>query len=237
MTTNWSTSNLPNDHADLDKLVKWFREHDPAWMADALWLRYLKIGKQVYEPDIALQSRETQLDQLPSIDREVQNSPPLACNILPDNPQCAKPDHLSALPHDIRVEILSHLRLPDLRIDILGKCDVAGHPISSLGLVSKSWRNQVETFCSHLLLVWKHEVDARRRCCEPSGWVGKRKLATYTANARMEYMLRMKNYCGVCGKLLRTLPSLSGGRLCCFDCKHGSRGEYRCSCSVGKGGD
>lgn len=110
-------------------------------------------------------------------------------------------------------------------------------PLASLGLVSKSWRNQVETFCSHLLLVWKHEVDARRRCCEPSGWVGKRKLATYTANARMEHMLRMKNYCGVCGKLLRTLPSLSGGRLCCFDCKHGSRGEYSCSCSAAKRGN
>lgn len=52
MSTNWwYTSNLPIDQTDLDKLVQWFREHDTDWMADALWLRYLKIGRRVYQPN------------------------------------------------------------------------------------------------------------------------------------------------------------------------------------------
>jgi hypothetical protein len=49
MTTTWYTSNIPNDQTDSDKLVQWLREHNPDWMADALWLRYLKIGRQIYQ--------------------------------------------------------------------------------------------------------------------------------------------------------------------------------------------
>lgn len=55
-------------------------------------------------------------------------------------------DHLGALPRNIRVEILSQLGLPDVRIDKCGNIVTAGHALSNLALVSKGRRDQVEAF-------------------------------------------------------------------------------------------
>jgi hypothetical protein len=112
MTTTWYTSNLPDDQTDLDILVQWFREHDPDWMADALWLRYLKISKQIYLPihsDLIWKAREAEFDQLLMIkNRKVESPPPpFAFDVLPGIPPRNGIDRLSALPHDIRLEVLS----------------------------------------------------------------------------------------------------------------------------------
>jgi hypothetical protein len=243
MITTWYTSNLPNDQTDLNKLVQWFHEHDPDWMADALWLRYLRIGRQIYQlkhSDLEWEIREAQFDQLLSTKkRKVESRPPFAFEILPEIPPRDGIDRLSALPHDIRVEVLSHLRLPDVRIDIYGNSVVAGHALSSLALVSKGWRDQVEAFCDHSLLVWKHEAEARLESGESSKWVGWRKLATYTANARMEYVFRTRKYCGVCLQPPRQLwVSMKWpGFLCCDECNSDVCRESFCSGSDEQGSD
>lgn len=232
--THWPTSNLPNDQTDLEKLVQWFHEHDPDWMADALWLRYLKISRTVYHPnnnrDSIWAQREADFDRLPFIDRhkDLMAVLPFAVEILPEISSHDDIDLFGALPHDIRVEVLGHLRLPDVRKDRHGNSVAAGHPLSSLALASNGWRDQVEAFCSHSLLVWKHEAAAQRESGDASNWVGWRKLATYTANARMEYVFRTRKYCGVCVQparqmwVSRTWP----GSLCCDVCEFGVCQEY-----------
>jgi len=235
MTTSWSPSNLPTDQTDLKKLVQWFREHDSDWMADALWLRYLKIAKQVYQPrdsDLLWKKREADFDQLPFNKKSKGKTPlPFTFEILPEIPPRDEIDRLSALPHDIRVGVLSHLRLPDVREDIYGNSVTVRHPLSNLALVSRGWRDQVEAFCDHSLLVWKHEAGARRELGAASSWVGWRELATYTANARMEYVFRTRRYCGVCVqparqlRLSREWPEL----VCCDDCEVDVYRDYFCS--------
>lgn len=103
---------------------------------------------------------------------------PFAVDILLEISSHDETDRFSALPHDILVEVLGHLRLPDVRKDRHGNSVAAGHPLCSLALVSKGWRDQVEAFCNHSLLVWKHEAETRRASGDGSNWVGWRKLAT-----------------------------------------------------------
>jgi len=235
MSTDWwYTSNLPNDQTDLDNLVQWFREHDTDWMADALWLRYLKIGRQVYHPnqsDLAWEFREAHFNSLPYVKKKPRKPPPFTLEILPGIPPHDGIDRLSALPRDIRVEILSHLGLPDVRIDKCGNIVTAGHALSNLVLVSKGWRDQVEAFCGHSLLVWKHAAEAQRVNGDASKWVGWRELATYTANARMEYVFRMRKYCSVCARLTTELrlSSERPGRLICAVCQVDDCREHSCS--------
>jgi len=220
---DWYTSNLPHGQTDLDKLVQWLHEHDPDWMSDALWLRYVKLSSQVYhtqdECGFAWEVREAHFDQLPFATKALQNSPfPFA--ILPEVPPSHEVDRLSALPHDIRVKILSYLLLPEVRDGIYcGSKVVAAHPLNRLALASKAWRVQVEAFCSHSLLVWRHEAEARCEGGDVSEWVEWRDLATYTANARMEYVFKLRKYCGVCGRPT-TQFARSGWLLCCEDCEY-----------------
>jgi hypothetical protein len=236
MTTTWYTSNLPNDQTDLDILVQWFREHDPDWMADALWLRYLKISKQIYLPihsDLIWKAREAEFDQPLMIkNRKVESPPPpFAFGILLGIPPLNGIDRLSALPHDVRLEVLSHLRLPDVRIDIYGNSVTAAHPLSNLALVSRGWRDQLEAFCNHSLLVWGHGAEARLECGDASNWVAWRELATYTADARMEWVFRTRKYCGVCGQPVKQLwlSRKWSGLLCCNECKFNVCRESSCS--------
>ncbi|KAM0711388.1 hypothetical protein Q7P35_002128 [Cladosporium inversicolor] len=239
--THWYTSNLPNNQTDLDKLVQWFHEHDPDWMADALWLRYLKIRREIYHPnnnnnnnnnnsDTVWAQREADFDQLPFINRqnELMAALPFAIKILPEISLHDEINRFSALPYDIRIEVLSHLRLPDVRMDRHGNGVAAGHPLCSLALASKGWRDQVEAFCGHSLLVWKHEAEARLESVDISNWVGWRTLATYTANARMEYAFRTRKYCGVCVQPARQIwmSRKWPGLPCCDVCEFGICQEY-----------
>lgn len=238
MTTTWYTSNLPNDQTDLDELVQWFREHDPDWMADALWLRYLKIGKEVYQPnqsDLVWEVREAHYDSLPHFEKNAQDHPLFTLEILLGLPPHDGIDRLSALPRGIRVEILSQLGLPDVRIDKCGNIVTAGHALSKLALVSKGWRYQVEAFCGHSLLVWKHAAEAQRESGDASKWVGWRVLVTYRANARMEYVFRRRKYCGVRARPTAELRLSSEwpGMLLCDVCEADDSREYSCSDSDG----
>jgi len=238
MTTTWYTSNLPNDQSDLHKLIQWFHEHDPDWMADALWLRYLKIGKQVYQLDESYQACKRRVAESDEFQRSRRETPipPFALDVLPPSDGI---DRLSALPHDIRIEVLSHLRLLETRIDVRGNKITARHPLSSLALVSKGWRDQVEACCSHFLLVWKHEAEAQHKSGEASNWIEWRELATYTASARMEYVFRTRKHCGVCGQPLRQL-SLSKRwpwLLSCDDCELNDCREHGRSDSAEQDGD
>ena len=75
---DWVISNLPDGQTDLDKLIRWFHEHDEDWMSDALWLRYMKIGKQVYRPsnsDRAWELHKAHCDQLPFAKKALQSLP------------------------------------------------------------------------------------------------------------------------------------------------------------------
>lgn len=224
MATYCCPLDLPKDNTELDRLVQWFKERDADWLADALWLRYLKIVKRVYHTDdseVAWELRAAHASKLPFA-KIPTNGLPLPCNILPKSPPADGIDHLSALPHDVRVSILSHLLLPEIREDIYGITEIAGHALNALALTSKGDRDEVEAFCSHSLLVWKHKAEQRRGYFSPgvdSPWVEWRKLPTYTANARMEYVFRSRTYCQFCGrrgeKWLRWWP----GVLCCIFCE------------------
>lgn len=46
-------------------------------------------------------------------------------------------DRLSALPHDVRVEILSHLRPLDAQMKIYGTSVTSDHALGNMALVSK----------------------------------------------------------------------------------------------------
>jgi hypothetical protein len=67
----------------------------------------------------------------------------LPCAILPMIQASDKNDidSLSALPHDIRVEILSYLLLPERHRDMQGVLMFSGHPLNRLALVSRAWRD------------------------------------------------------------------------------------------------
>lgn len=113
--------------------------------------------------------READFDQLPfSRRRKIETPLPFTFEILPESPPHGEIDGVSAVPHDVRVEVLSHLRLPDVRIDIYGNSVTAEHALSNLALVSRGWRDQVEAFCNDSLLVWKHEAEARRKIGDAS---------------------------------------------------------------------
>jgi hypothetical protein len=85
---DWLTSNLPHGQTDLEKLVRWFHERDMDCMSDALWLRYVKIGKRAYQPnnsDRARKFHEAHLDQFPFARKPLQSPPPFSIRILPGN--------------------------------------------------------------------------------------------------------------------------------------------------------
>lgn len=54
--------------------------------------------------------------------------------MLPPAPPGDGSDRLSALPHDIRFEILSYLMLPSIKKDIYRFEDIAGNSLNKLAL-------------------------------------------------------------------------------------------------------
>lgn len=216
-------------------------EHDGEWLLDACWLRYLKVSKIVYGRDTAWYNEALWAEReeaAASAARKGTQSVPTHLpmpNILPPHSSAKGVDRLSALPHDVRYEILCYLMLPDFEgsdndfLDEIPHCfsdcgdfrgrqrgTFGGHNINRLGLASKTWRDQVEAFCSHQLIVHKQMVAAR---CEGEGrWVEWRKLGTYTTCARMEYFVRAVRYCAFCGVEAKKRSSRSWpGLLCCSD--------------------
>ena len=197
---------LPSEKAELNKLVLWLNSHDGEWLADALWLRYAKVAKVIYSNYSFLmeQQRQVSKGQIRGTECLPEEDPPMPYNILPAMQLCEGIDRLSALPHDLRVEILSYLLLPNLKMRC--RCwEIADNTLKSLALVSRSWRDQVDAFCGHALLAWKQKV-ARGEAWkyhfdhgEPDSWVEWRALKSYTSCARMEYVFRTRTCCVLCG--------------------------------------
>lgn len=195
---------LPSDKAELNKLVRWFYRHDGGWLADALWLRYTKIAKVVYSDDcyrLTPSDRVWKLGLYEDFIKQTSDQPPMPYNILPEIQPRDGLDRLSGLSEELRFEILSYLLLPNIRVQ-LGCLDVADHPLNSVASVSKAWRDQVDAFCSHALLVWKQRVKRSPNYAdhgEPDLWVEWRALKCYTSCARMEYVFRTRTCCVLCG--------------------------------------
>lgn len=192
----------PSDKADLNKLARWLYRHDGEWFADALWLRYTKIAKVVYSHyhyRLLSSGKTARRERIPEVEE-----PPMPYDILPAIPPCDGLDPFSALPHDLRFEILSYLLLPNIRMR-LGSPEVIGHALNSMALVSRSWRDQVEAFCDHALLAWRQAVRKSDSSgffafhYKPDLWVEWRALKTYTSCARMEYVFRTRTCCAFCG--------------------------------------
>jgi hypothetical protein len=224
---------LPNDKSDLNTLVDWFYAHDADWMADALWLRYLKIVKRVYHADdsaIGWELREAQFEELRFARKQARRNKkvPLPCAILPEIQEPEKKvDRLSALPHDIRFEILSYLLRANIHEDIYGKLTIAAHPLNNLALVSRAWRDQVDAFCSHSLLVWKQAAENYTEDMDSkSNWVEWRKLAIYTSNPRMEYTFRVRTYCWLCAEETSWWTERWPGLRCCEICRAVEHEEF-----------
>lgn len=244
MTTSLSPDwpNLPEEKTNESKLLRWMLEHDEEWLLDACWLRYLKVSKIVYGRETAWENEALWAEREEAAaaqkgSRTIQTHLPMPNTILPPSSSSSSKgrDHLSALPHDVRYEILSYLLLPDFEgndddfLEEISHCasnfgDVrshqrgtfGGHNLNRLALASRTWRDQVEAFCSHQLIVYKQMVAAR---CEGEGrWVEWRKLGTYTTCARMEFVVRAMGYCAFCGVEAKKRSSRSWpGLVCCSD--------------------
>ena len=206
LLNNGPWEDLPGDKADLNKLVHWLHRHDGEWLADALWLRYTKVAKVVYSNRAYIMTHLDRVNEGLIKDTKYfpEEEPPIPYNILPAMQPCDEIDRLSALPHDLRVEILSYLLRPNFKMR-LGEAEIVDHPLNRVALVSRSWRDQVDAFCGHELLVWKQRV---RRCemamfptqhDEIDSWIEWRALKSYTSCARMEYVFRTRTCCALCG--------------------------------------
>jgi hypothetical protein len=221
--------NLPSDKADLNKLVLWLDRHDGEWLGDALWLRYVKIAKVVYSNRSFLMENQHRASKGVVEDTkfypEEEEDPPIPYNILPAMQPCDEIDHLGALPHDVRVEILSYLLLPNFKTR-MGDPEMVDHTLNSVALVSRSWRDQVDVFCGHALLIWKQRVRRSEASeflalqDEPDSWVEWRALKSYTSCACMEYVFRTRTCCVLCGTNQKCLEfSASLGMMWCAQCR------------------
>lgn len=231
------SANMPEWQEDAAQLVHWLYEHDKEWLMDACWLRYQKVSSVVYSRRWrdCRQWSEAEVKSQREAYAAAQKEPrtcdlPFANAILPPPSPSASPkqiDRLSALPHDTRVEILSYLLLPDCRVesgpDIDFQVRFGGHNLNRLALVSRFWRDQVEAFCSHFLLVWKQIVAEEYTCGDSlvawDSWVDWERLHTYTLCARMEYVHRALRYCAYCGRDAKRCSSgIWVGLVSCGDC-------------------
>jgi hypothetical protein len=234
LLNNGPWEDLPGDKADLNKLIHWLHRHDGEWLANALWLRYTKVAKVVYSNRSYVMTHRDRVNEGLIKDTKYfpEEEPPIPYNILPAMQPCDKVDRLSALPHDLRVEILSYLLRPNFKMR-LGEAEIVDHPLNRVVLVSRSWRDQVDAFCGHELLVWKQRV---RRCemamflarhDEIDSWVEWRALTSYTSCARMEYVFRTRTCCALCGGNKDYVSFSTGlGMMWCRQCEHHEVNPY-----------
>lgn len=218
------SARMPEWQEDAAQLVHWLYEHDKGWLMDACWLRYQKLSSVVYSRRWRgcrhwSEEVKSQSERYAAAQKEPRVSDlPFADAILPPPSPSASPkqiDRLSALPYDIRVEILSYLLLPDCRIEPGSDNDFqvrfGGHNLNRLALVSRFWRDQVEAFCSHFLLVWKQIVAEEYTwggsLVDWDPWKDRKRLHTYTSCARMEYVHRALTYCAYCGREVKICSS------------------------------
>lgn len=201
----------------IDGLVHWLSVEHPEWLQDALWLRYTQLKKKY-------QRGPKQLMHPPPTTRAI---PPPASSrvlILPSIPPADCTDLLSTLPHDLRLEIFSFLFAPYVDKSEAGVPFAKyiperlywTHAYNQLALVNRTWRDQVEAFCSHQLLVLKQAVSV---VDDYEVWEPWRGLRTYTSCARMELVVRLMDYCAFCGKMQMRIANAWPGLRCCHGCE------------------
>jgi hypothetical protein len=209
-------SDVPNIAPnDLPRLMKWLYVVDRGFLGDALWLRYEGLKRQARHSHLILQKYACGLDETSC---KVRCEQPPHILISSKAPPCGTKDYLTILPPDLRLAILEFLLKPlplpprpKIMLD-LEECEEMGyeedtsyhyafprprpsHPLNQLAATSKTWRDQVEGFCDHQLLVLKQQVVLGRQ----DNWVPWRQLRVYTTCARMELVVRLSECCAFCG--------------------------------------
>ena len=217
---------------DLPRLIKWLYAVDREFLSDALWLRYDRLIRQARQNHKILQ--KTCDGNLPR-PSAVHNEPPPHVPILREAPRCDVKDRLTFLPHDIRMIILEFLLkplpVPKETKDVVDIDPQGGrycwqntyvpprcrppHPLNQIAGTSKAWRDLVDAFCGHQLLVLKQQIALGRQ----DDWVPWRELRTYTSCARMELVVRLSEYCAFCGRETISQSEKWPGLTCCGPCE------------------
>ena len=200
---------------DLPRLMKWLYAVDREFLADALWLRFDRLTRQAHYTHQVLQISSDDRLLFPTPTLPAVHSEPLQhVYVSSGTPRCDVKDHLTVLPYHVRLNILEFLLkpLPVLPLEQT-KDDEADeesydwmnyvlprlrppHPLNQLAATSKAWRDQVEAFCGHQLLVLKQQIALGRQ----DDWVSWRRLRTFTNCARMELVVRVSECCAFCGR-------------------------------------
>lgn len=158
---------------DLPRLIKWLYAIDRELLNDALWLRYDRLSRQAHRTHEILQicpfkELPCQRQTLPAVHSE----PSPHVLISSKASSCDFKDRLTDLPHDIRLTVLEFLLKPlpvlppeptedesdeesNEWINYILPRRRPPHPLNQLAGTSKTWRDLVETFCDHQLLVLK----------------------------------------------------------------------------------
>lgn len=220
---------------DLPRLIKWLYAIDREFLGDALWLRYDRLKRQAHHTYELLQ-RPYDGNLAFSKPSAAHTQPSPHVLVLSEASKCGVKDHLTALPHDIRLTILEFLLkplpvLPPDQTEDESEDDLYDwknyilprrrppHPLNELAGTSKVWRDLVEAFCGHQMLVLKQQIALGRR----DEWVSWRELRTYTSCARMELVVRLSECCAFCGVETIMQSEKWPGLTCCSPCEDPSK--------------
>ena len=220
---------------DLPRLIKWLYAIDREFLGDALWLRYDRLKWQARHTYKILQRPHDGTPAFPK-PSAVHTEPSPHVLVLSEALKCDVRDHLTALPYDVRVNILEFLlkplpALPPDQTEDESEDDYSDwkdyilprrrppHPLNQLAGTSKVWRDLVEAFCGHQLLVLKQQIALGRQ----DAWVPWRELRTYTSCARMELVVRLSDCCAFCGMETILQSEKWPGLTCCGPCADPSK--------------
>lgn len=111
-------------------------------MTGTLWLRWLNVYRQIPQSNdkghLSWYFREAQSASSRSPNDVFKLPLPVRSNFGGTSRKREELHRLSALPHGIRIDFLSYLRLPDMRLDFCGEQYIAaGNPLNRLALASK----------------------------------------------------------------------------------------------------
>jgi hypothetical protein len=222
---------------DLPRLINWLYLIDRDFLGDALWLRYDKLKQQAHHTHEILQrSCDGELAFPRPVPSAVHKEPRPHVLLSSKASRCDAKDHLTPLPHDIRLTILefplkplpvsppdqtedeSDDELQDWKDYILPRRRPP-HPLNQLAGTSKAWRDLVEAFCGRQLIVLKQQIALGRQ----DEWVSWRELRTYTSCARMELVVRLSECCAFCGVETIMQSEKWLGLTCCAPCEDPSK--------------
>ncbi|KAM0711389.1 hypothetical protein Q7P35_002129 [Cladosporium inversicolor] len=223
---------------DLPRLIKWLYAIDREFPGDALWLRYDKLKRQAHHTLQTLQESTGDEHPFPFRRRTLPpaHSEPSPHVVVPSEASKRDfKDHLTSLPHDIRLIILEFLLKPlpvpeetkeveqhdsegrkwSRMYDYVPPRRRPPHPLNQIASTPKAWRDLLDAFCGHELLILKQQIALGRQ----DDWVPWRELRTYTSCARMELVVRLSECCAFCGIATVTQSKRWPGLTCCGPCE------------------